>query len=468
MSSTWCVDLGSFDGNQAIVRKVWGDHNSFQVFVEVLYKEKRNIFRYSTDPTLKQSLQSRIVTYYHGHRTADVSETFVDRNTFREALLRSIMPCWDHCSSHPCLGHADVVIEIYEDQRGMSRWRLSHLSIYEHYREQLWPLSTVLSGLVPMHAYKGFQTVGIGELVYYGGFPGRGNNKMVGLRSRPKAEWVFKGLDLVKYLMTGSAFPYRRDACYNEIRTIFSLPSHPNIISNFVVYVTAADMSPEPGICGALYPYIGQTLKDEINTATNINVRLGLAEKAKWCFQMASAIVHTHHKANQYHMDIRPSKFLVDSERNIVLIDWEQSGASRCTIAPEADGSYDAETRGAKLQAKTIYRVYGGPERANNPHSWPRWNVFPIWRNKCPEALEYAEIFSLGRAMWMLVEQVDEGDPAIKIETCWKALDIPLEWGVVIQRCLEPDPNRRLTLREVMGFWEKEMGRHSLPKPSDS
>lgn len=456
--------------NKVHLWRIWGGHVGFQVFAEALYQGVRCIFRYSTDPTLKQSLQSRIVTYYHKHSAADATETFADKKEFEGAVLRSMTRCWNSCYSHPCLDLPDVVIEIYEDESGMLQWRLSHLSIYEDYLQQLRPLKQVLSEPVPKDAYKDLHTISIEELIYYGGFAGRGNTKLVGLRSNQSPDWVFKGLDFVKYLMTGSDFQDRRDACYHEIRTILTLPSYPTIISKNMVFVRAAERSLEPGICGALYPYMKDgTLKDEVNRATKFNIRLELAEKAKWCSQMTSAILHTHYLAQTYHMDVRPSKFLIDDKRDIILIDWEQSGASRCTIAPEADGSYDAEMRGDELQAKIFYRLYEGPERENNPSSWPSWNVFPIWRDKYSQALEAAEVFSLGRTMWMLLEQVDEGSPKTKIAMSWKkAYDLPVEWRVVVELCLDEDPNQRPTLAAVMEFWTGVTGSFFLPKPSDS
>lgn len=465
MSASKFVAPGFADGKQITVWNMWGGHIESQVFAETLYKGLRIIFRYSTDPRRWQSLQSRIVTYFHEHQVADATQTFVNNNDFREALMVSIVWCWNSCSSHPGLTYPDVVVEISQDESGRLQWRLSHLSIYKDYLQQLRPLNKVLPEPIPM----GLQIVDMAELTYYGGFGGRGNNKLVGLRTNPGPLWVFKGVDLVKYLMTGSAFQSRRDACYHEIHTILSIPSHPNITSRHMIYVAASKILPEPGhpfICGALYPYMKDgTLKDEVNKATIVNHRLELAEKAKWCCQMASAIGHAHYQAYVYHMDIRLSKFLIDEKRDIILIDWEQNRASRCTIAPEADGSYDAEIQRGELRAKLIYRLYEGPERENNPFSWPRWNTFAIWRDECPGALEAAEVFSLGRTMWMLLEQVDEGDAERKHAVFW-ADDIPLGWMDFVHQCINEDPAKRPTLGAVMDFWRVKPEKLCLPSLS--
>lgn len=62
---------------------------------------------------------------------------------------------------------------------------------------------------------------------------------------------------------------------------------------------------------------------------------------------MSSAILHTHLVARTYHMDIKPANFLVDDEGDLILIDWEQSGAPLYTLAPEASGEYDVTGGGS-------------------------------------------------------------------------------------------------------------------------
>lgn len=444
---------------------IWGDDRGFQVFSEAFCRGLRIIFRFSTDPTFRQSIQSRIVTCYHGNPAADATETFVNTRKMREAVSLSIANVWDRCSYHPCIINPDVVVEIYEDEHSRLQWRLSHLSVYEDYLEQLLPLAEALYEEIPLDAYETFRTVDISDLTYYGGVEGRGDNKLVRLQSDVCLEsdpelFVFKGLDLAKYLITGSDFHYCRDRCYHEIRTIRSLRPHPNIVFPAPIFVTAAEISEEPNqafVSGTLYPHMTNgNLNDQVKRAISANYRLVMAEKAKWCYQMVSAIAHTHRISETYHQDIRPSNFLIDDNRDLVLIDWEQSGAPRCTLAPEADGSYDVEVQADSPNAKPLYKKYEGPERVNHPSSWPHWNVFPIWRDTCPEALEAAEVFSLGRTMWMLLEEVDEGSPDDEvIATYWeKAHDVPEECKTVIHCCLESDPNKRIGLLELESFMD--------------
>lgn len=160
-------------------------------------------------------------------------------------------------------------------------------------------------------------------------------------------------------------------------------------------------------------------------------------------------------------MDIKPANFLVDDNQDLVLIDWEQSGAPLYTLAPEADGSWDindAKTGAiASADSELEYEKYSGPYRENLAYGRPKWNVFPIWRDFYPRALEAAEVFSLGRTMWMLLEQVtqDEIEDLDEVVVSWSegTKDIPDDWRIVVNRCLNSDPNRRMRLLELLDFW---------------
>jgi serine/threonine protein kinase len=157
--------------------------------------------------------------------------------------------------------------------------------------------------------------------------------------------------------------------------------------------------------------------------------RLPLPDKAKWCHQMAIALSHTHFNANIYNMDIKPNNFLLDANNDLILIDWEQSGASASTLACEANGCWDVETTEADEASgpstpTLVYQKYEGPPR-QNLWSWPQWNVFPIWRVECPAALEKTGVFSLGRTKWILLNQVASIEDTTSITWDETTSDIP-------------------------------------------
>ena len=75
------------------------------------------------------------------------------------------------------------------------------------------------------------------------------------------------------------------------------------------------------------------TLEDEFRHAKTTGTRLGLVDKATWCYQMALTMFNTHLT------DIKPAHFVLSARKDLLLIDYGQSGVPLYTLAPEADGS---------------------------------------------------------------------------------------------------------------------------------
>ena len=458
-------DAGLGDWNEIVRESIWGGDGGYEVFAECYSRGLRIIFRFSIYLTLRQSIQSRIVTCYHGNPAANPTETFVNMDVMREAVSQSVTKVWNECSIHLSIKMPDVVVEIYEDTEHLIQWRICHLGVYKNFATQLLPLDSVIGK--DEAASQAYKTVEFSRLVYHGCLGGRGDTAMVSLED-PNTPFAFKGVDMVTYLFDPTDFTARKDICYHEIRTIRALPPHPQIISPAKIFVTVPDMKDgqQALVCGTLYPYMRHlTLEHQIQNSNETGERIPPPAKAKWCFQLASAITHTHHVAHTYHMDIKSTNILLNDDLDILLIDWEQSGAPYCTVAPEADGSWDvekADTASGLGSESLVYKKYDGPARRNTPFiSRPGWNVFPIWRAHFPRALEAAEVYSVGRTMWMLLQQVEQGDnddPAVAMYWDDKAYDIPEEWKGIVGRCLEIDPQKRITLLELATFWEAARG----------
>lgn len=442
---------------------IWGDDDESEVFAQV---QGQIIFKCSLNPKLPQSLPSRIVTCFHD-LPAEACETFPNRAPMREALYSSIRGMWNQCIGHPSVTAPDVTVEIYEDAERQSQWRITHESSYNQYVESLLPVSDLFRwGKVELQVCNTIEYSCLARIRHLGG---RGRTALVRSSPSSKALYVFKGLDFGAFLEFGVDFQHQRDACYHEIRTISSLPKHPNIIPppNTLVTVRKIGNDQQAFICGTLYPFMEHgTLDDQIENTKATEARLPLINKAAWCFQMASAIAHTHFVAHTFHMDIKPSNFILHSRKDLILIDWEQSGAPLYTLAPEADGSWDVKEarigpsyRGGadSAEPKLVYEKYCGPDRKNLAWGRPKWNVFPLWRDLYTRALEAAEVFSLGRTMWMLLEQVtqSEVEDLSEVVVSWSDMgkDIPEDWKRIVSRCLEPDPNERIGLLELVEFW---------------
>ncbi|KAL8809761.1 MAG: hypothetical protein Q9200_003131 [Gallowayella weberi] len=260
----------------------------------------------------------------------------------REALYSSIRGVWDQCTRHPSVTAADVTVEIYEDAERQNQWRISHESLYNQYVESLLPVESLFQGKKAEPPT--YNTIDYASLIQIRHLGGRGRTALV--RSS-ETLYVFKEVDFGAFLESRDDFQHEKDVCYHEIRTISSLPPHPNIIPPSNTFVTVRKIGDDDQlafVCGALYPFMEHgTLDDQIENTKSTGARLPLTSKAAWCFQMASAIAHAYFTAGTSHMDIKPANIVLDARNDLILIDWEQSGAALYTLAPEADGSWDVK-----------------------------------------------------------------------------------------------------------------------------
>ena len=123
-------------------------------------------------------------------------------------------------------------------------------------------------------------------------------------------------------------------------------------------------------------------------------------------------------------------------------------------------GSWHVEfeqPRTANEEPKLIYKKYAGPPRQNLPFGLPKWNVFPIWSEHYPTALEAVEVFSLGRTMWMLLEEEEQKDvedlDVVVVSWSEGSKDVPSICKDIVLRCLDPDPIKRIKLQDLVEFW---------------
>jgi hypothetical protein len=124
------------------------------------------------------------------------------------------------------------------------------------------------------------------------------------------------------------------------------MPSHPNIIKPADILVTSSCLvnHQETFVSGTSYPVMKNgSLDQKIDESERADIRLSLQDKARWCRQRASAIHHAHLVAHTYDMDVKLGNFLLDDQYDLILIDWEQSGAPPSTLASEANGEWDVK-----------------------------------------------------------------------------------------------------------------------------
>lgn len=336
-----------------------------------------------------------------------------------------------------------------------------------------------------MSMMPGATVIGFATLIRYEQLGGHGCATRVRLPGAGVNEFfVFKGMDFRTFLANSDdegdeLIQHLIQGWRNSDKLLQAIPPHSNVLPPPTALVTIRfpDDSATPVVCGSLQPfYPGGNVGDRIEKSNKKGECLPLELKAHWCANMAAAVAHTHRAARTYHMDIKPGNFVADSSDNLILCDWEQADAPATTLAPEADGTWDVSEElgeqgkqaenGVPARPHLRYIKYDGPPRRNvdgvlGDSSWHIWNVFPIWNAEHRWALELAEVFSLGRSMWMLLRQpnmdFEEIEHPVDLVTDWEgAEDIPTIWKQMVDRCMSRDPNERPSVMEVARFWENE------------
>jgi len=109
-----------------------------------------------------------------------------------------------------------------------------------------------------------------------------------------------------------------------EARAVAAL-RHPNIVPIFFI-------GQEGNVVFFSMAYIdGETFDDWIDTKRWFN-----EEQSKWFLSHAIAALHSAHKANIVHLDIKPANFLVDRANNIMLTDF---GLAQKIVKTTGDGT---------------------------------------------------------------------------------------------------------------------------------
>lgn len=453
---------------------IWGNDLETIVFAQAFGHQKTLIFRFELNYTQpSQSLTTRIVNCYHDRTVNSKSQTFPDRLSMRMAIWSAITTVWAECSVESTVQDPDVVIDISDlgstEFSQQISWSICHEDLFNNYVDCLLPPSQ-LTVRHPMDAVD-FKT-----LIRLNHLGGRGCTTLVHTLADPLSRLVFKGIDFRTFLNSyeGGHIQEEVKIHYRSVELVSNMPRHPNIIAPAQSLVTVCKPGDDrPFVCGTLYPFLPNgNLAGHIQRNNASAKRISLLRKVQWCYQMVVAIAHTHFVAHTYHMDIKPGNFLLNADYSLVLIDWEQSDTPITTAAPEIDGTWDVEEIPVGLTTALRYTKYTGPERRNMPvttpgdNGWNVWNVFLVWSKQCPKALELAEVFSLGRCMWMVLRQPDMStfDDFMSTEEVvedWNSSDdIPADWKHVVQQCLKHDPNERIRLRDLVAFWAN--ARHKL------
>jgi len=441
------------------------------------------------------------VACYHNLPVEDSVHTFPDRGTMRQHLYPAIDAAWVDLTKLESTGDGiRPQCELYPDSvfnlRGSWSPELKrHLPQGKLVRETvLFKHFTAGFSRLPEVNQNGTDRCGPTATVPFIGpeaitklepLGGRGTSTKVTVQLNGLSiPGVMKGLSFFEYLAhsddsgnTNGRFEAELRAMNNEINLIMSILRQPHpspyIMRGPIAFCTFDDVTTLdtklPRIYAAIYPfYEAGTLLDAVGQHNATLTRIPLPNLARWCYQLTEALHHTHITCHTYHMDLKIDNILLDPSTNsIIIIDWEQSGANPFSLAPEAAQELDVvlNSETGLLEFRPFQDSDGVSEtkRQNNPLGTPEWNVFPGWAKECPLAAEMAEVYSLGCTMWQLLKHHDFEDQEMewRLEENherWVGVEgvIPENWRETVDNCIQADPNKRMRLSELMGFWEKE------------
>ncbi|RSM03612.1 hypothetical protein CDV31_010409 [Fusarium ambrosium] len=455
-------------GNVGLTQdSIWGNESDTLVYAQVLETKYGSaiIFRFYRNPRHSpKSLANRVVSYYYGINVHDDTLTFRDGAAMRTAIWSSIATIWQRCATDPNVFTPGTVIDLSSDKSDDIIWCVYRSPLFDQYLGLLGHIQK--SDLIPPTSRA--ITMDITKIRLIEPMGGRGCTKRARVYGvGGPGYFFFKGIDFATYLQhhndDNEFIRSVVETWRQSSKLIANMPPHPHIQQPPEILVSIGDSKGDKVLMGHL-----STLFDRGDLASIIKARgrIPLQETVKWCHQMSLVVAHTHRELNTFHMDIKPESFLVDSGKNLVLIDWEQSDMSPFTLAPEADGTWDVNEEPTAKGTRLAYTKYTGPPRrnmpkGNGPATFNAWNVFPEWQASFPRATELAEVFALGRTMWMVLTQTIDGFDKVKhpndVRVTWDDVnDIPKGWIEMVERCMAKDPNERPGVEDLVKFWNVE------------
>ena len=450
---------------------IWGDKTETVVYAQVLklHPGRAAIFRFYRNPRHSpKSLANRVVSCYHDINVQDDTLSFRDRAAMRSAIWSSIATVWHRCVKDPSFFAPGTVVDLSSDDNEGLIWCVYRSPLFDGYLGLLRHIQR--SDLVPPD--NSARTIDLAQIYLSKPMGGRGCNKRAHVQDIGHSiALFFKGIDFATYLklhdddnefIRAVVETWRRSS-----KLVAGMPGHPYFQQPPKILVSIRDSKGNEVLMGHLSTFCDQgDLALVIEKENSGKTQISLREKARWCYEMSRVVAHTHRFLHTFHMDIHPGNFLVRPWGGLVLIDWEQSGASAATLAPEADGTWDVKEEATDERTRLVYTKYTGPPRCNmpkgsGPATFHAWNVFPEWQANFPRATELAEVFSLGRTMWMLLTQTVSGFDEVKhpndARVTWDGENnIPSRWIDMVERCMEKDPNERPDLEDLVKFWTDE------------
>jgi hypothetical protein len=206
---------------------------------------------------------------------------------------------------------------------------------------------------------------------------------------------------------------------YNELYTLLTIPTHPNIIgSPRYVVCKHCQFGGKVGVCGFLTPYF------ELGSLANNLESLRREDDLIICNlaeQICEALLHLQNVAGIYYCDLRPDNMLLtDTEDGlrVVLIDFEQRGNWQTWVPPEVFrleylqclGGSEYVPEGQRAFYKRLLKALNcEPESTidRRCYTFTNSSCNAVWNSMSKGHQQSAMVYAFGKLLWCLFERVE-------------------------------------------------------------
>jgi hypothetical protein len=226
---------------------------------------------------------------------------------------------------------------------------------------------------------------------------------------------------------------------YHELKTLLTLPHHPNIISRPSHVITKrCGFGGKTGVCGFILEYHSHGTLRYILNERSIHHTLSFSDRLRWAAQITSAILHIHESTSGdiFYTTMKPENVVMaispsnPTTLDAVVIDFEQRLGPSCWNPPEIN-YIDYLTRLAKnaslvsmkqkyvalLESANLLWPENESKTSTTKYKNPRFGYSHPWPTLSVQQRETAQVFGLGKLLWCIFENGTLLNTAVGIHT---------------------------------------------------
>ena len=227
---------------------------------------------------------------------------------------------------------------------------------------------------------------------------------------------------------------------YHELKTLLTLPHHPNIISRPSHVITKrCGFGGKTGLCGFILEYHTHGTLRTVLDERSIHHSLTFSDQLRWAIQISSAILHIHESTagDIFYTTMKPENVVMATSPSnptildAVVIDFEQRLGPPCWNPPEINYIDYLTTLAKKASLASMKQKYIALLESANllwpdneskrsttaKYENPRYGYSHPWPTLSVRQREAAQVFGLGKLLWCIFEGGTLLNTAVGIHT---------------------------------------------------